>query len=75
MKMKKHEKDVLKVIAETDTVSPPPDATQLEKETVLETKKSGFELPAGYLMAQEMKELFEEDIVTHVQGPSEPEGD
>ena len=75
MKMKKNEKDVLKVIAETDTVSPPPDATQLGKEIVLETKKSGFELPAGYLMAQEMKELFEEDIVTHVQGPSEPEGD
>jgi hypothetical protein len=73
--MKKNEKDVLKVIAETDTASPPPDATQLGKEIVLETKKSGFELPAGYLMAQEMKELFEEDIVTHVQGPSEPEGD
>lgn len=44
----------------------------LDKE---ETKKPGFELPDGYLLAQEMKELFEEDIVTHVQGPSEPEAD
>ena len=81
--MEKDEKKLLKVVQETDALSPPldvtgvttPAGTEKEIEKKEETKKPGFELPAGYLMAQEMKELFEEDIVTHVQGPSEPEGD
>jgi len=66
MAMEQDEKDLLNVIQETkqEPVSKKP-----------ETKEHGFELPAGYLLAQEMKALFEEDIVTHVQGPSEPEGD
>jgi len=69
--MEKDKKQLLNVIQESD-------GQEAEKEIALkqeETQKSGFELPAGYLLAQEMKALFEEDIVTHVQGPSEPEAD
>jgi len=44
-------------------------------EVIQEIKKPLFEVPDGYLMAKEMQEMFEEDIVTHVQGPSEPEAD
>jgi len=70
-------KNILKMIQATDHI-PPSGKTSAEKETALkkeETKKPGFELPEGYLMAQEMKELFEEDTVTHIQGTSEPESD
>lgn len=67
--MANDEKNLLNVIKE--------EITDPEKEVVKkeETKTSGFELPSAYLMAKEMQELFEEDIVTHVQGPSEPEAD
>ncbi len=69
MAMANDEKNLLNVIKE--------DTTDLEKEVVKNeaAKKPGFELPSAYLMAKEMQELFEEDIVTHVQGPSEPEAD
>jgi len=64
--MEKDKKDLLNVIQEAvqEVVSKKPEATT-----------SGFELPAGYLLAKELQEMFDEDIVTHVQGPSEPEAD
>jgi hypothetical protein len=68
MAMEKDKKDLLNVIQGADAEEEIP----VKKE---ETKKSGFALPEGYLLAKEMQELFEEDIVTHVQGPSEPEAD
>ncbi|MBI3358723.1 MAG: hypothetical protein HY037_03955 [Nitrospirae bacterium] len=64
MAIKNDKENLLEVVQEK--------AAESQKE---EVKKPVFELPDGYLLAQEMKELFEEDIVTHVQGPSEPEAD
>jgi hypothetical protein len=78
MVMKKDEKNLLHVIQEAESLPPVPDATSAEEEIILKNeaaKKTGFELPSAYLMAKEMQALFEEDIVTHVQGPSEPEAD
>jgi hypothetical protein len=69
MAMEEDKKDLLKV------VQPTPKEISEQKETSKETQKSVFELPSGYIVAQEMRELFEEDIVTHVQGPSEPEAE
>jgi len=40
-----------------------------------ETSATPFELPDSYLLAREMREMFDEDIVTHVQGTSEPEAE
>ncbi len=82
-KMKKETKHSLNIIRETPPpASPDPIETAeeaLSKKTVEPQsgpeKKSSFSLPESYLMAQEMKDLFEEDIVTHVQGPAEPEAD
>jgi hypothetical protein len=74
--MKKENENPLKVIQETD----PPAATsqsETKEEPPKEKKeeKSSFELPDSYLLAKEMNEIFGEDMVTHVQGPSEPEAD
>ncbi len=85
--MKKETKHSLKVIQEADA-SPPastvgtptsetaaPEATSPARTPEEQGKKAPFELPDGYLLAQEMKDIFDEDIVTHVQGESEPEAD
>jgi hypothetical protein len=70
--MEEKVKNSLEMIQETKKAAVPPDSNETKKE---EGKKAKFEIPDGYLLAQEMKDLFEEDVVTHVQGPSEPEGD
>ncbi len=74
--MKKEGENLLKVICETDS-SASNDQSEAKKEPPKEAKeeKSSFELPDSYLLAKEMNEIFGEDIVTHVQGPSEPEAD
>lgn len=74
--MMSDKKNPLEVIKEDDQ-STPASPKEEEKEAA-EGKaeaKTSFELPEGYLLAKEMRELFEEDIVTHVQGSSEPESD
>jgi len=68
-------KNPLKVIQEPDEAP-----HEVKKKTKPEKEATGkpspaFELPEGYLLAQEMQEMFDEDIVTHVQGSSEPEAD
>ncbi|MEK7748256.1 MAG: hypothetical protein AAB300_04195 [Nitrospirota bacterium] len=70
--MEKNIKNPLEVIQE---VKDDADASKPEEAKAEKGKREKFELPSGYLLAKEMRELFEEDIVTHVQGPSEPEGD
>jgi hypothetical protein len=70
----------LQVIQEVPTPSAPRDSNEMKSDLIAqlkneEDKKVKFEVPDSYLLAQEMKALFEEDVVTHVQGPSEPEGD
>ncbi len=74
---KKNENPLEMVQAPKDPKPPPADLKKPEEETTKkeEVKTPTFELPSGYVVAQEMRELFDEDIVTHVQGPSEPEAD
>ncbi|MEK7703189.1 MAG: hypothetical protein AAB317_04435 [Nitrospirota bacterium] len=70
--IEKKNADPLKVIQDGETpVTLPISEVSVDEKN----KRPKFELPEGYLLAKEMKELFEEDIVTHVQGGSEPEGD
>lgn len=38
-------------------------------------KTTSFELPASYLLAAELQEMYDEDKVVHRQGQSEPESD
>ena len=45
------------------------------KKNILAGNSTPFELPDSYLLAKEMQEMFDEDIVTHVQGPSTPEAE
>jgi hypothetical protein len=76
--MMSDKKNPLEVIKEDDQSTPASPKEKTAEEEAAEGKaeaKTSFELPEGYLLAKEMRELFEEDIVTHVQGSSEPESD
>lgn len=61
--------DLLKMIDENPT------ETVKGVEQKKEEKKSSFELPLDFIAVQEMQEIFDEDIVVHRQGSSEPESD
>jgi hypothetical protein len=78
--MEEEVKNPLQIIQEVPTPSAPRDSNEMKNDLIAqlkneESKKVKFEVPDAYLLAQEMKEMFEEDVVTHVQGVSEPEGD
>jgi hypothetical protein len=76
--MKKEEKeDPLKMHKETsdDKETNQEKAEETSKEKSAAEKKPAFELPASYLLAAELQEMYDEDKVVHRQGHSEPESD
>ncbi len=69
--MEQEENDPLKMHKETEAKAEPnPAEAESNKE-----KKNTFELPASYLLAAELQEMYDEDKVVHRQGHSEPESD
>lgn len=82
--MEKENKNPLHIIQGDEQQLPKAGQNETQKEAPPEAdqdkgeegeKPRTFTLPEGYMLAQEMRDLFDEDIVTHVQGSAEPEAD
>jgi hypothetical protein len=52
-----------------------PTAAEKPEDNPTAEKAGSFELPASYLLAAELQEMYDEDKVVHRQGHSEPESD
>ncbi len=67
------EPDLLKMVGENPVIEP--EKTEETSQKKEDGKKATFELPLDFVVAQEMQEIFDEDIVVHRQGSAEPESD